>query len=87
MVKRYFHKEKIQSQKIIYVKNNFWSKIMFGQKNIKKHINHAQYHDQLSMTILYNAHILHIQQHIVITKAHVKFQPDWLNIFREQVKK
>ena len=31
--------------------------------------------------------ILHIQQRIIIKKAHVKFQPDWLKIFREKVKK
>ena len=30
--------------------------------------------------------ILHIQQHITITKAHVEFQPDSLTIFREKVK-
>ena len=31
--------------------------------------------------------ILHIQQQIIITKAPVKFQPDWLEIFPEKVKK
>ena len=31
--------------------------------------------------------ILHIQQCIIITKAHVKCQPDWLKTFQEKVKK
>ena len=31
--------------------------------------------------------ILHIQQQIIIKKADVKFQLDWLKIFREKVKK
>ena len=30
--------------------------------------------------------ILHFQQGFTIKKAHVKFQPDWLKIFREEVK-
>ena len=30
--------------------------------------------------------ILHIQHCIIITKAHVKFQPDWFMIFGEKVK-
>ena len=30
--------------------------------------------------------ILYIQQCSIITIAHVKFQPDWLQIFREKVK-
>ena len=25
--------------------------------------------------------ILHIQQHIIVTKAHEKLQPDWLKTF------
>ena len=31
--------------------------------------------------------ISNIQQHIIITKARVKFQPDWFKIFKEKVKK
>ena len=31
--------------------------------------------------------ILHIHKRIIMTKAHVKFQSDWLKIFQEKVKK
>ena len=31
--------------------------------------------------------ILHIQWHIITTKAHNKFQPNLLKIFREKVEK
>ena len=31
--------------------------------------------------------ILHIQHRIITTKAHELFQPDWLMIFQEKVKK
>ena len=31
--------------------------------------------------------ILHVQQHIIMNKAHRKFQPDWLEFFLENAKK
>ena len=39
--------------------------------------------NHLKLYIIVHAgdNILHIQQQIVVTKAQVKFQPDWLKIF------
>ena len=55
--------------------NKLWLKMSFGQKIQKTHNMHTR--DTM----------LHIQQSIIIKKTHVKFQPDWLRIFREKVKK
>ena len=66
--------------------NDSCSKVSFKQKKSKKH--------ELCLIYAYLFLIMHardtillIQQLIIITKAPVKFQPDWLEIFPEKVKK
>ena len=69
---------------------NSWSKKIYGQKNLKKSINYVQFvtnHPQLCLIMHARYTILHIQWHIITTKAHNKFQPNWIKIFREKVEK
>ena len=70
---------KVLDQKRIMSKINCWSKLIFGE-------NHTLYkactiYDSLYVTVYARDIILHSQQSIIITKAHVKFQPNWLYIF------
>ena len=78
IIKKRCRPENDLSQKIEY-----WSKVIFWQKKTK----HKLYiiYPSLCWIMLARDTILHIQQCIII--AHVKVQHDWLNIFREKVKK
>ena len=72
-------------KKIFKSENNLCQKLTLAKNYIWKKIKNA--YASLYLIVHTRDIMSYIQQHIIITKGHARFQPDWLQIFREKVEK